>query len=98
MRNEADLQAWFIKKLNEKGAYTQKVMGVSRRGFPDVLVIYKSNVFFVEIKQKTGVVSSFQKREIRRILRAGGHAFVLFDRSGCELFIENITKELIKHD
>ena len=93
MRSEASLQAWFTRVLNSHGAYTQKLISASRRGFPDMLVIYQGDVWFVELKQENGHPSVFQDREINRLRTAGANALIVYGKQGCEDFIHYLLKE-----
>ena len=49
---------------------------MQKRGVPDLLIIYKSRVVFVELKAPGGKLTPLQAQRIREIKAAGGEAVV----------------------
>ena len=93
MRSEAALQAWLIRECVKRQWYVQKTIGVSRNGFPDVLVIVHGTVWFLELKTNTGIPSQVQEREIARIRRAGGNVWILYGKTDCVTWLNAAEKD-----
>ena len=53
-----------------------KMMG-RKKGFPDLLILYKSKTIFIEFKTIIGVLSPSQKEVIQEIENANGVVFVI---------------------
>lgn len=59
---EKQIQSKKIKDLEAAGFYVIKLMKTNKNGIPDILAIPRgSNVVFVEVKAKSGVMSELQK-------------------------------------
>jgi Holliday junction resolvase len=75
---ESRLQAYFIRKCRENGAFAVKLVAVGRRGFPDVLVLIGGQCYFVELKNETkGRLSFPQQRMIAEMEAKNAEIFVL---------------------
>jgi hypothetical protein len=62
------------------------MQAVSRRGFPDLMLIFPGGrVVLVELKTSRGVLSALQKRTIERLRRQGAEVEVI---SSIEAFAE----------
>jgi Holliday junction resolvase len=76
---ESRLQAYLINKCRKAGAFAVKLESPSRRGFPDVLIIYDGHHLFVELKNELkGRLSFPQQRVIAELEQAGAEVHVLF--------------------
>lgn len=63
MKTESQLQNYLRGQARHHGVSFDKVESKSRRGMPDVLLVYKGVVVFVELKSPagTGVLSEIQR-------------------------------------
>ncbi len=86
---ENKVESYLDKEVKRIGGVSYKWTG--RPGVPDRIVIYKSSVFFIEVKTTDGVLASHQLREIDRIRAKGGDVRVLFGSRGIDNFILDIS-------
>jgi hypothetical protein len=75
---ENALQAYLIQQVRKAGGFAVKITSPSRRGIPDVLIIYLGRVYFVEVKMnlrsKPTPIQSLTHREMKK---AGGRVDVV---------------------
>jgi Holliday junction resolvase len=93
---ENALQAHLIKEVRAAGGFAVKITSPSRRGMPDVLIIWKGAVLFVEVKMnmrsKPTALQTLAHREMRA---AGAKVTVLTGLEEVDnylIFILGITK------
>lgn len=80
----------FTKSWKQKAKMKRE--GV-RRGVPDILVVLKDKIIFVEMKRVSGgVISSHQKEWIEAISKAGGHAKVCRGFNEAKKYIDSMVK------
>lgn len=104
MAEEKQFENKIKKILKDRGAWFLKTFsnGVQRAGVPDLIVCYKGTFMGIEVKAEKGVISPLQFRELDKIRKAGGVAFVVkpseFDNfieflDKMDMFYEKIKKE-----
>lgn len=81
--------------LKSKGAWLIKYWAgaqFTKEGIPDLLVCYKGHFIAIEVKAENGHPSELQLYNIRKIIEAGGHAFILYpkDFDDFKNFIESL--------
>ena len=66
---ERDIEKYLVKKIKSIGGLSYKWTSPSVRGVPDRIVIYKANIFFVEIKapNKKNNLSALQEFQINKL-------------------------------
>lgn len=65
---EQQIQSKKIKDLEAAGYYVIKLSKTNKNGIPDLLAIPRgSDVLFVEVKTKSGVLSELQKYRIKEL-------------------------------
>lgn len=78
-----------IGKLGWKGKNMMKTHGVMP-GWPDLEILYRSKMIFLEIKTKTGRVSAAQKICHRRLTLAGGTVHVVKSLGDAQEFLKQL--------
>jgi Holliday junction resolvase len=65
--------------LDDLGAYyfMPATGGFGRSGVPDFIGCHNGTFFGIECKAGRGIPTALQEREIRRIINAGGYAWVI---------------------
>jgi len=93
MRTEKHLQNYLFKRAEDHNIYCRKMAITARRGFPDVMMIHKGKVVFVELKSPTGryTLSKLQVREIARLDKAGASTFITNSKEGVDAVVEQLT-------
>jgi hypothetical protein len=73
MKSEKQLQEYIKQCAKEKNMLCLKMASESRRGFPDLMLAYKSEIVFLELKSpsKTGRLSRLQIN-LHHLLRTHG--------------------------
>lgn len=74
---ESAIEKRLRKQVNKYGGTCYKWVSPGHRGVPDRIVIFPGAVFFVELKQKRGVVSALQKACAKRLGDLGFDVVVL---------------------
>jgi len=65
---EKDIETRIVNHVQELGGIAYKFVSPERRSVPDRLIVLPGrSPFWIEVKTKTGVLSSGQKREIKRL-------------------------------
>lgn len=89
---EANLEAYFRKKVRLLGGYTEKIVGVTGKGCPDRLVLLPGGrVYLVELKADTGSVEPLQKVWHARASALGTKVFVVYGRDGVDRWLRRVT-------
>ena len=76
---ESRIQRNIIKKVEKLGGLAYKLHTNSVSGLPDLVILYEGLVFFVEVKQPTGVVSKRQKYMHEKFRSVGHEVYILYD-------------------
>lgn len=76
---EARLGRQIKAAVLERGGWGFKVHGgpTMMVGLPDLIFCYRGQFVAMEVKMPEGVVSNIQRRRIKEIRDAGGHAYVV---------------------
>lgn len=86
---EKSIIRWLEKNL-EKGSYLYYKnwggSGFSRSGRPDIEIAYKGQIFYFELKDPNGQLSTVQKAVIEKYKKTGITIFVV---DSLDLFLEN---------
>lgn len=79
MTPEAKVKASVVKILKDYGVYYffPATHGFGRSGVPDIICCFMGEFIAIECKAGAGKPTALQEREICRIRRAGGVAFVI---------------------
>lgn len=80
LAREALIQAWFIDEVRNRGGVAYKLTCAGRKGFPDVLVLYRGTCTFVEIKTERGRLQRIQEYVHNEIARYGGEVVTVFGK------------------
>lgn len=95
MPREALLQKYLFQRCRDYNVYGRKIVTKGRRGFPDVMLAYKGQVIFVELKSPTGrgKLSELQALEIDRLERAGLTVKIVASKKEAD----SVIREIIDH-
>lgn len=77
-------------EIMKLGGITRKWVSPGVKGVPDRIVIVSGNVWFVEVKTVDGHLSSWQEREIKRLVSHGVVALAVYGVDGVDEFIEMV--------
>lgn len=89
---ENKIEMYLDKKIQGIGGITRKWVSPGRDGVPDRIVIFKGNVFFVEVKTYDGKLSNVQKREHERLKSNGAMVYTLKGVLEVKDFVEGLMK------
>ena len=85
---ESAVQAYLIAKIRAAGGFAVKIESPSRRGIPDVLIIWRRFTLFVEVKMSTrSKPSAIQSLTIREMREAGGHVTVVSGKAEADDYL-----------
>lgn len=90
---ENKVETYLDKEVTKLGGLTYKWVSPGRDGVPDRIIIYKGNVYFVEVKTKEGKISPQQTREISRITLHGADTYILFGHEQVDWFVNTIKND-----
>ena len=68
---ESKVQAKLIKKLESEGYYVLKLIKTNKNGIPDLLALKENEIYFIEVKAKSGVLSEIQKYRLKELKENG---------------------------
>lgn len=89
---EADLEAYFRKRVRALGGYTEKIVGVTGKGCPDRLVLLPGGrMYLVELKAETGRLEPLQKVWHMRASSLGTTVYVVVGREGVKMWLRRMT-------
>jgi Holliday junction resolvase len=71
MELEQQIQKRIIKRLEENGYFTLKLIKCNKNGYPDLLAIKNNETIFIEVKRPNGKLSELQKIRIRQLREQG---------------------------
>lgn len=87
---ERKVEQYLDKCVKDAGGLTRKWVSPGRDGVPDRIVIYKGQVWFVEVKTVDGVLSKNQEREHKRLDKAGAQVFTVFGEQGVDCWVREV--------
>lgn len=95
-KTEGALQRYLFARCKDVGVMGYKLSSPAKRGVPDVLLIYKGRVVFVELKSpaKTGKLSPLQKHEINLLANQDAEVYVIDEYEQVDELIAAIATEL----
>lgn len=90
MDKESAVQSWVrIQILKEfEDAFVFKCPSgpySSRRGIPDLIMSIYGLFVAIEVKTEKGVASKLQDHEIKKIIKSGGQAYIIYGKDEVEL-------------
>lgn len=68
---EAVIQRQIIEYIERLGFYVVKIIQCNKNGFPDLMVLIRGSVIFIEVKTPTGKVSELQKYRHKQLTDLG---------------------------
>ena len=85
---EKEVEAKLVRGVKQLGGIAYKFVSPGNSGVPDrIVVLPGGRVEFVELKSKTGRLSSIQKRQIARLESAGKKVQVLYGEDDVSAFL-----------
>ena len=91
---EADLERKFVDTVKRHGGKAYKWVSSANAGVPDRIVFLPGGkIFFVELKTKTGRLSSVQTLQIRRLRQFGQDVRVLYGEQDIQEFFDEVLKK-----
>lgn len=89
---ETRVQSRLINGLHAHGWYVQKTVGQSRNGYPDITAVSPTGiVWFIEVKQTTGRLSTVQRKELQSLKNHNANVAVLHGVREVDAFIKENT-------
>jgi Holliday junction resolvase len=73
---EAVIQRQIIEYIERLGFYVVKIIQCNKNGFPDLMVLIRGTVIFIEVKSATGKVSELQKYRHKQLID-NGHPVII---------------------
>lgn len=89
---ENKVERYLDSEIMKLGGITRKWVSPGVNGVPDRIVIVKGRVYFVEVKTVDGRLSSWQEREINRLIKHGVNARAVFGQDGVDQLIKSIKE------
>ena len=90
---ENKVEKYLDEQVTKLGGITRKWVSPGRDGVPDRIVIYKGQVYFVEVKTVDGKLSPAQQRESQRLIDAGAHVLVIYGTNDAQAFVDRFLKQ-----
>lgn len=87
---ESEIERYFTACIRKIGGWEKKFIS---RGVPDRIVVFKSAVYFVELKAPGKKLSAHQAREHKRLINSGGNVWVLDSKETVDQFLEYLIGE-----
>lgn len=75
---ESRLQARMIDEVRERGGIAYKLTCSGRKGFPDLLILFRGSCTFVEVKTNKGRLLRIQEYVHNEIARFGGEVVTVY--------------------
>jgi len=85
---ESLIEAYLAKRIKDRQGWTLKLFSFSVKGLPDRMVLYKGNVYFVELKALGKKPSKVQLYIHKKLGRLGFNVFVIDSKEGVDEFME----------
>ena len=92
MTKESVIERYLVEQIEAIGGLAIKQQGT--RGVPDRLVIYKGDMFFVEVKSANGRLEEHQRRYIRKLKARDVTVYVV----SSTYYVDHIIDELKRVD
>jgi len=77
MDSEKSIEKYLRERINALGGRAYKWVSPGNTGVPDRIVIVRGMVLFIELKNETGVLTTNQRVQLRRLRQYGMQAGVL---------------------
>ena len=90
---EAQIQNKIIKYLDSEGWLTNKLMTMSKNGWPDLIAHKDGKTIYIEVKRPNGRLSKIQEYSISNLYKAGIDVLIT---NNLEEVKEWITNEITK--
>lgn len=87
---ERDIERYFIKRIVEAGGLQRKFTSPGRKGVPDRLVVFRGDVYFVELKAPGKFLRDDQIREHEHLRKAGAKTLVVDSLAAVDYFVDYI--------
>ena len=84
---ENKVERYLDSEIMKLGGITRKWVSPGVQGVPDRIVIINGQVYFVEVKTVDGHLSSWQEREIKRLVKHGVKALAVYGQDGVDEFV-----------
>ena len=93
MLSESGLQSYLRREAKKRGILFYKLTA-SEAGFPDVMLVYRGQTVFVELKSPkgTGRLSARQIRIINQLESQGMEVYVEHTKEGCSEIITGLIE------
>lgn len=85
------VEAEFVKAVKLAGGKAYKFTSEMNRGVSDRIVVFPGQVWFVEVKRKSGVMSPLQKKFRLFITGLNLNHFVVYGKEDIHAFLEAIN-------
>jgi hypothetical protein len=90
---ENEIKQYLRKAVHDMGGICLNFNSPGYTGVPDKLVLYRGNIFCVELKQPCGRLSLRQKRVIEKFSSVGVKVYVLKSIDEVKQFIEDLKNK-----
>ena len=91
---ESKIQARILKRLKKlNDCYVYKNIVTSKKGVPDICMVYLGKPIFLEVKRPGGKPTELQEYNIKKIREAGGVAEVVHSWEEVEKLIWRIEEQ-----
>ena len=90
MTSEKTLQAKIQTLCKKSCIMSLKIGAVSTRGVPDLMLLYKGRVIFIEVKTPTGRLSRLQRAQIAKIRAVDVPVYVVDNFETAEAIIRGL--------
>jgi hypothetical protein len=89
---KAGVEAEFVKAVRLSGGKAFKFVSEMNRGVSDRIVVYPGQMWFVEVKRKSGKLSPLQIEFQKFITSLGLNHFVVYGLEGIKQFIQKVKE------
>jgi len=87
---EKQVEARLVRKVKALGGECWKFVSPANRGVSDRIVLFKGEVFFVELKRDGGKMTTKQKLFEQKVLNNDGNFSLVEGYDGVDQFVENL--------
>lgn len=92
--SESAIQKKLLDGLDSRGWWTQKVVGQSRNGLPDIVAVHDGETLWIEVKRDDGKLGKSQHREIPLMARHGCNVLVVIGMDGADTFLDSDPEDI----
>lgn len=90
---ENQLERYLVAKVKIKGGETRKVQWVGHRGAPDRVCFFpRGKTAWVELKTKTGIVSTIQQHEHAQLAKLGHTVHIMRTVGDIDKLVKEYTQ------